>query len=210
MNTPAPSHRRFLFGVGAVLLSAPLLAYAVFEWTHLDRYPTEPARIVLADVPMVAPVSDDARPWVEIVDGSWVLCERADEPASAQAGLSPAVLTNSARSIVVYLDPDDAFPCELLMLGPVRGYLMRMTSAQLRNVLATQPIRRDDFAADAVFYALCACGGRSNALWGIGGSAAAVVGLWSLYPFLGLLEVARSRRALPRGIADRDLRRDRR
>lgn len=195
----SPTHRRFLFGVGAVLLSAPLLAFGLFEWTHLERYPVEPARIALAEVPTVAPFSGGERPWVEIVDGAWVQCERANDPVPGP--LSPAVLTDAGRAIVVYISPEDAVPCELLALGPARGYLMRMTSAQLRGLLQSGQIDRAAFAADAVFYALCACGGRADALWGIGGSAVAVVGLWSLYPVLGLIDVARSRRRSPRARA---------
>ncbi len=177
------------------MLSAPLLAYGLFKWAHLGRYPAEPARIALAEVPSVAPFSGGERPWVEIVDGAWVQCDHADDPA--QDARSPAVLTDAGRSIVVYIAPEDAFTCELLALGPARGYLMRMTSAQLRSVLRAGQIDRDDFATDAVFYTLCSCGGRADALWGIGGSAVAVVGLWSLYPVLGLIDVSRRRRRSP-------------
>ena len=101
----SPTHRRFLFGVGAVLLSAPLLAFGLFEWTHLERYPVEPARIALAEVPTVAPFSGGERPWVEIVDGAWVQCERANDPvpvsiSTARSGASAAV--SRAASLAIH------------------------------------------------------------------------------------------------------------
>lgn len=173
---------RFAVGVVCVVLSAFPLAYALKEWTHLDNYPTAPQTITLADAATLAPVSGAERPWVEIADGVWWRCPPADAPRTPDVQRTPALLTNPELTVVVYVDDDEGFSCELLGLALARGYLSRMSAARLTHVLTTEAVVRADFAPNAVFYDLCHCGGRSDALWGIGGAVALVAFLWSAYP----------------------------
>lgn len=173
---------RFAVGVVCVIVSTVPLAYGLSAWTQLDADRTTPQRVTLADAALQAPVSNAERPWVEVADGAWWRCRPADAPRSTEFAHAPALLTNPDRTVVVYVEDDEGFPCELLALALPRGYLSRMSAARYRQVLTTEPVSRADFAPNAVFYDLARCGGRSTALGAIAASAALVALLWSVYP----------------------------
>ena len=166
--------------VGLVLaLFCSYLAIANIQETK--RLPTAPSLMPISDAAVLASISFDQQPWVEIANGI-LDCDNLRHKSVGGGDRTQIIITDQNQSVVTVAEYSGKLNCQQVSERKVIGLLSKMSERRYQGFVGRNEFDLSHYSDAKVFMDLCAFCGRpasqaGTVVWGI----MALLSL-SLYP----------------------------